>query len=69
MGREELIGLWFEVKGKSVDILLSVTREIVKLVDDLTSLPVEIQDFILFTKTFNILYTELMDHLGVKNII
>jgi hypothetical protein len=55
MGREELIGLWFEVKGKSVDILLSVTRELVKLVDDLTSLPVEIQDFILFTKTFNIL--------------
>lgn len=54
-GREELIGLWFEVKGKSVDILLSVTRELVELVDDLTSLPIEIQDFIIFTKTFNIL--------------
>jgi len=55
MRREELIGLWFKAQGKSVDILLSVTRELVELVDDLTSLPVEIQDFILFAKTFRIL--------------
>lgn len=53
--RDELIYLWFDVKDKSVDILLSVTREIVELVKDVTSLPIEIQDFITFTKTFNLL--------------
>lgn len=55
MSREELIYLWFDVKGKSVDVLLSVTREIVELVEDITSLPIEIQDFIVFTRTFKLL--------------
>ena len=55
MSVEELIESWFEVKGKSIDILLSVTKEIIEKVEEITNLPIDIQDFILFTKTFNLL--------------